>query len=323
MRQKAEGRKQEADGRKQRSISSAVCCLLCIVLCLLLPVQAKPRIAVWNPEQGTTSSRFQIDLEWLHQVASWLAEADCETTRLTTEQIDDAEQFSSAKFDALMLPGDAFPRRNTQALQRFAAEGGILISLGAGPVPFLTAIENQGGTWTPSPVTPDRAWETSDIYHKVLGLVYNDVPIRRDDGVHHEATPLFKKYLPENAMVPIIEKPLPSRWLLPRLGTTLYPLMGSKRADGSNTVPQLFIVQSPVQNQASGTTTDDNAAKMVVGLVAISDVFTRRRENGVWPLAKETLLALARIAGDLRKGALVLTPAEQIVLIDESPSDGE
>src|SRR5688572_4976372 len=126
-------------------MSRYFCCLL--ILLLSLSAHAKPRVAVWNPEHGTTSSRFNIDLEWLDQVAKWLKESDVETTRLTTEQIEDAEQFSAMKFDALMLPGDAFPRRNTQALQQFAEQGGILISLGAGPVPFLTAIENQGNTW--------------------------------------------------------------------------------------------------------------------------------------------------------------------------------
>lgn len=288
-------------------MSRFLCFLLFFALCF--SAQAKPRVAVWNPEQGTMSSRFKLDLQWLEQISKWLKESDVETARLTTEQIEDAEQFSSLKFDALMLPGDAFPRRNTQALQQFAEQGGILISLGAGPVPFLTAIENQGGAWTPSPVAPDKAWETSDIYTKVLGLVYNDVPARRDEGVRHEATPLFKKYLPENVVVPVMEKKLPSRWLVPRLGTTLYPLIRSKRADNLDTVPQLFVVQ----NKSADVTQ--------IGLVAISDVVTRSNEN--WLQTKETVVALAKIAADLRSGALLLTPDDQIVLMDEAPGDDE
>jgi putative intracellular protease/amidase len=290
-------------------MSRFLCYSLLLVFCL--SAQAKPRVALWNPEQGTTSSRFQIDLDWLNQIAGWLAESDVETTRLTAEQIEDTEQFSAGKFDALMLPGDAFPRRNTQALQQFAADGGILISLGAGPVPFLTAIENQGGTWTPSPVTPDKAWETSDIYHKVLGLVYNDVPARRADGVRHETTPLFRKYLPDQANLPAIEKKLPSRWLMPRMGATLYPLMRSKRADNLDTVPQLFVVQNKTPDATQ------------TGLIAVSDVFTRAHEKEVWPQAKATVVALARIAEDLRKDTLVLTPDDQIVLHDEAPGDEE
>jgi hypothetical protein len=178
-------------------------------------------------------------------------------------------------------------------------------------VPFLTAIENQGGTWTPSPVTPDRAWETSDIYNKVLGLVYNDVPARRADGVRHEVTPLFKKYLPDQGNLPVIEEKLPSRWLMPRMGTTLYPLIRSKRADNLDTVPQLFVVQNKTPDS------------MQTGLVAVSDVFTRAHEKEVWPQTKATVVALARIAEDLRKGALTLTPDDQIVLRDEAPGDEE
>src|SRR5688500_2361632 len=95
--------------RGYKAIVSLVLCLVSLVSCLLSPVcaaeakprAAVPRVAVWNPEQGTMSSRFQIDLEWLNQVASWLVEDGIETSRLTMEQIEDAEQFSAMKFDAL------------------------------------------------------------------------------------------------------------------------------------------------------------------------------------------------------------------------------
>ncbi len=226
-------------------------------------------------------------------------------SRLTAEQIEDSEQFSAKKFDALMLPGDAFPRHTTQSLQRFAAEGGILISLGAGPVPFLIAIEKPpGGTWTPSPVAPDKAWETSDIYNKVFGLVYNDVPARRDDGVRHEATPLFKKYLTAPPDAPVIQQPLPSRWLVPRLGAELYPLIRSRRADGLDTVPQLFIVQNKTPDATQ------------TGIVAISDFFTKATTG---PLAKQTVVALAKIAADLKSGALQLSPEDKMELRDDEP----
>ena len=179
----------------------------------------------------------------------------------------------------------------------------FLISLGAGPVPFLIAIEKPpGGTWTPSPVAPDKAWETSDIYNKVLGLVYNDVPTRRDDGVLHEATPLFKKYLTAPPEAPVIQQPLPSRWLVPRLGAELYPLMRSRRADGLDTVPQIFIVQNKTPDATQ------------TGIVAISDFFTKNS-----PIAQQTVLALAKIAADLKSGALQLSPEDKMELRDDQP----
>jgi hypothetical protein len=283
------------------------CLLILAVAFSIADAGAAPRVAVWNPETGTTSSRFKIDRDWLNRVAVWLTGGGVQVSRLSAEQIEDTEQFSAQKFDALFLPGDTFPRRDTNAMQRFAADGGILVSLGAGPVPFLTAIENPTGiTWTPSPVAPDKAWETSDIYGKVLGLVYDDVPARRDDGMRHEATPLFKKHLtaPE---APLITRPLPSRWLVPRLGAELYPLIRSRRADGRDTVPQLFIVR----NQADG--------HLLTGIVVVYDLFTRQENKETWPLARQTVTALARIAADLKSGALRLAPEDKIVLHDDEP----
>lgn len=286
--------------------------LLFLLFALLIGgANAKSRVAIWDPETGTTSSRFKIDLDWLNHVEKWLREGGVETARLTADQIENPVDFSATNFAAIILPGDAFPRRNTTALQRFALEGGILISLGAGPVPFLTAIENDGTGWRPAPVAPDRAWETSDIYDKVLGLIYNDVPARREDGVHHEATALFKKYLTAPPEAPVLQQKLPSRWLVPRPGTELYPLIRSRRADGHDTVPQLFIVRNKTPE---GTKT---------GFVAVSDVFTQTKNAQVWPLIQETVVALAKIAVDLRNNVLPLTPHDKIVLLDEAINDPE
>ncbi len=271
----------------------------------LAVAEAKPRIAIWNPETSTSSSRFKIDLDWLNQVAQWLAESGADTSRLSIDQLQDAEEFSAAKFDGLMLPGDAFPRRATLALQKFSADGGLLISLGAGPVPFLAGIEKYpDGVWMPSPVTPDKGWETSEIYGKVLGLAYNDVPARRDDGTRHEATPLFKKYLPPLFDVPLVEKKLPSRWLVPRPGAEIFPLMRSYRADGSDSVPQLFIVRNKTPE---GTR---------MGIVAISDFFTRNSPTSP-QFAPQTVIALAKIAADLKNGLLPLSPEQKMDLRDD------
>lgn len=264
-----------------------------------------PRVAVWNPQQGTTSSRFKIDLEWLNEVTRWLDEAGVQTTRLTTEAIDDEALFSAQKFDAAFFPGDAFPRRNTKSLQRFADEGGVLVALGAGPVPFLNAINAApDGTWGPSPTAPNFAWETSDIYGKSLGLVYDDVAARRSEGIQHEATALFKKYLPVEATLPPIAQRLPSRWLLPRMGADIYPLIRSKRADGLDTVPQLFMVKNEKR----------------YGIVAISDTFTKASNPPAWALTKPTIVALAKIATDLKSGVLILTPEDKITLRDDEPA---
>ncbi len=115
------------------------------------PAHAAPRVAVWNPEAGTKEGRFKLDLEHLSQVTQWLKDAGIGAERVTAE-INDTTQ----KFDALMLPGDNFPRLSTTALQKFAQDGGVLISLGEnGRVPFLVGIEKKpDNTWTMAPRSP-------------------------------------------------------------------------------------------------------------------------------------------------------------------------
>lgn len=276
---------------------------LCLFLMFsaLAPVYAAtPSVAVWNPEKGTSETRFKIDLDYLDRVSQWLMDAGFEVARVTAEQINNENSFSAQKFDALMLPGDTFPRMNTQALQKYSDEGGVLVALGAGKVPFNIAIEKEAdGRWTMSPKTPTFAWQSSDIYFKSLGMRYIYNPGKHDQGVINSATPLLKKYLPN---APDINQRLLSFWVVPiDVGgkpTEYYPLVRSCRYDGADVVPQLFITKCGRR----------------LGIIAVNELFTHELNAKLWPLARETVVALARIAADLRSGTLSLSSEMKIDL---------
>ena len=177
---------------------------------------AAPRVAVFDAGLGTTETRFKLDSAHLDQVTSWLKEAGIEAVRVNADQINDPAAFGADRFDALMMPGDSFPLSDAKSLQKFADNGGVLVSLGqGGRVPFLVGIAPKpDGTWTMSPAQPAFAWQSDAIYG-ALGIHYEYNPGKHDQGVVNSATPLLQKYLPK---APDIPGKLPSVWLTPTVG---------------------------------------------------------------------------------------------------------
>jgi len=102
---------------------------LALVPALMAVEAGAPRVAVWNPEKGTKESRFQIDLAAYDKAAEWLRAAGIEVSRVTAGDLNDPAKFSAARFDALMMRGDTFPRAAAKSLQKFADDGGILVAL--------------------------------------------------------------------------------------------------------------------------------------------------------------------------------------------------
>ncbi len=286
------------------SISRIATSVLLVSLALLGCAQSSradaPRVAVWDPVFGTSEGRFKIDPKSLDQVAAWLQKGGAQVSRVSTDELGDAAKFSAARFDALFLPGDSFPRAATAALQKFAAEGGVLVGLNA-RVPFNVAIapETDGKSWTMSPKTPTFAWQSGDINFKSLGLRYIYNPAKHDQGVKNLATPLLKKYLPD---APDILEKLPSGWIVPTdvdgVKTTYYPLVRSLRVDGADTTPQLYLTQNGKR----------------LGIISSNPWYTLGTDPQRWPLAEKTVVALAQIANDYRDGKLKLTPADAIDL---------
>lgn len=259
---------------------------------------AAPRVAVWDPASSAIEGRFKIDPAYLDQVTAWLQKSGASVARVKAEEFGHANLFSAAKFDALFLPGDAFPRAQSGDLQKFADQGGVLVALN-GKVPFNVAIAREGESWVLSPKEPKFAWQSGDVYFKALGLKYIYNPAKHDQGVQNTATPLFKKYLPE---APDVAGKLPSYWIVPSeangVKTTYYPLVRSRRVDGADTTPQLYLAQNGQR----------------LGIISTNDWYTRASDPEKWPLAEKTVVALAQIAADYRAGKLQLSPSDAIVL---------
>ena len=252
-----------------------------VFLIASMALAGEPRVAVWNPEQGTREFRFKLDLAQLAAAAATL-----QAQRLTTEQLDGL----AAKCDVLVLPGDSVPKAGLAALQKFTDEGGVLVAL-AGRIPFLVAIEKgQDGGWTMAPKEPTFAWQTEALLgHLGLHYVYNVG--MHDQGVRHTATPLLKKYLPD-ATEPGSRK-LTSNFLVPN-GGEIYPLIRSQRIDGADVTPQLYVVQNGKRR----------------AIIATLDPYLKE---------PKTLAAVVRLAKDLRDGTLKLTPEMQVKLAQTPP----
>jgi len=267
-------------------------------------VQAQePRVAVWNPEKGTNESRFSLNLKSADQAAAWLKESGCQVERLTAEQIADANAFNADKFDALMLQGDGFPKADLPAIKSFAAKGGVLVSLGA-KIPFLIAMEKEkDGFWTMAPKTPAFAWQSVEV----LGLygmryVYNET--MQDKGVEHNPTSLLEKYLP--AARPI-KGNVRGWWIIPTetggAKGLVYPLVRSKRADGVDTTPQIFIAKSGSKH----------------AIFCLNEWYADGSKPALWPCSKELVLAFAKIAKDLKSGSLDLSKEAAVEIGENTP----
>ncbi len=245
-------------------------------LTAILAWSGEPRVAVWDPERGTREFRFKLDLVQLDAAASAL-----QARRVTTEQLDDL----AAKYDVLILPGDSVPKSGLTALQTFTDQGGVLVAL-SGRIPFLVAIEKEpDGWWTMAPKNPTFAWQTEALLGH-LGLRYVFNVGMHDQGVMHTVTPLLKQYVPDAA--DLSQGKLAGNFFVPT-GGEVYPLIRSRRIDGADVIPQLYVVQNGKRRE----------------IIATLDSYLKETK---------TLVAMAHLAGDLRDGTLILTPEMRVEL---------
>lgn len=261
---------------------------------------ATPRLAVWDPQVGTHETRFQIDRAFHDQAAAWLRTGGCTVTRLTAAQVADPTVLRAADFDAYVSAGDAVPRAAIPNLLAFAEQGGVLMALDA-RIPFVVAIApDQDGNWTMSPQEPKFAWQSETILNAIGGsYIYS--PGLHDAGVHHTATPLLKKYLPDAPDIPNAK--LRSNFIPAANGGMYYPLLRSQRYDGQDTTPQMWVMRKGKRT----------------AIVSCSDRYTGCTETNVWPIGHATLVALAHLAQDLHRGTLTLTPDMALALDEHMP----
>ncbi len=276
--------------------------ILCTINILAEEVNS-PKIAVWNPEKGTSESRFSLDLKALDKASVWLKEAGCKVERLTAEQINDPKLFNADNFDALMINGDAFPKMNIQAYKSFVEKGGVLVSLGA-KIPFLIAIAKEtDGSWTMSPKTPAFAWQSMEIL-KLFNMKYVYNEAMHDKGVEHAPTQLLKNYLPDAKE---IKGNIRGWWMIPYSDASgkgeVYPLIRSKRLDGLDTTPQIFIAKKG-ENKA---------------IFCLNEWFTDESDTKRWTSSKELVVAFAKIAKDLKDKKIDLSKETPIQISENTP----
>jgi hypothetical protein len=258
------------------------------------------RVAVWDPQFGTEERYFTVDRALLDQAAGWLREAKIDVQRLTARQLESPDSLSAGQFDALVMDGRTFPRPAAPALLRFLDEGGVLVALDS-TVPFLIGIEPNAAhsAWTVSPSEPKFAWESKQILD-ALGLQYVYAPPLHDQAANYTATPLLKRYLPD-APDPGRGK-LPSRWLVPIHTRTVngeyYPLIRSRRFDGVEAMPLVYVVRNGVRT----------------AIVSGNRLFTDGSQPKVFPGGAAMVVAMARLAGDLHRGAIALNAADRVEL---------
>jgi uncharacterized cupredoxin-like copper-binding protein len=245
-------------------------------------------LAVWEPVRNTQASRFTISKDFLDKTAATLKEAGVVVERLTAEQVSDSARFSADRFDAFLLQGDAFPEANIEVYRRFLDSGGILIALAAeGPFEIKIA-QAPDGAWRLAPESPNFAWQTTAL-HEHLGLKFDWHMDMGMSGAIHEPTALLKRYLPTAQS---LREPLPNRWFIPTTGR-MVPLIRSTMATGPDYTPQMYVAE--------------NGKRRAIICA-----------NERW-LTREMLLALARMAADLRHGRvdlgkeLAVTPPSELV----------
>ncbi|MBC8101726.1 MAG: hypothetical protein H7Z41_03970 [Cytophagales bacterium] len=250
--------------------------------------ETAPRIAIWNPGGDITGPRFRLSSTFLRQTAERLRTAGVRAELLTAEEIRDPARFSAGRFDALMLEGSALPEANIPAYQKFLDDGGVLIALAAdNPFEIKIAPGSNSG-WRLSPESPPFAWQTHALYES-LGMVYHTERDFSASGVTHTPSSLLKKYVPG---VKPFTKILTNRWYVPDMlsGSKFYPLVRSQMADGRDYTPQMYLVANGKRH----------------AILCASALFTTGQDTTAWPLGTETLTGIARLAQDLRRGAVSL-----------------
>ncbi len=290
--------------------------LMCLsTLSLLVQVNGQPieqplRVAVWDPQFGSNEGRFTIRMDLHDQAAQWLTQAGMAVQRITSDQVADPAQFSAQRFDVFVHQGDIIPRNNIESLKQFTDQGGVVVVLAA-KIPWLMGVETSGTgkdrQWRLSPANPRFAWETQDLLRHV-GMRYVYSPGQHDQGRHHHATELLKKYWPQVPM--IAEQMLPHRWVIPMTtdqGTgEVYPLMRSFRMDDRETMPQVWVARLGKH----------------MAVISGSDLFTGNSNPALWSAGREMVSAMVRLAGDLRHGKVNLNDFEKSVISDRTPPPG-
>jgi hypothetical protein len=250
-----------------------------------------PRVAIWSPEPTEKNGLVQIDPGVCAAAADALKQNGIPATRLTVAELNDASRFSSATFDALMLEGNLIPAECQPALKNFADGGGVIVALAA-PAPFfLSVAKDAQGSWQLSPPKPEYAWERRD-FMGFLGIHLDYPQGESDMGIGHSPTRLLLKYLPGAAE---ISGTLPSRWVRPDGNAEFYPLLRSHRSDLHDAMPSLYLVRKDKR----------------FTIVSTSAVLTAGADPKLWPRSAATVVALARLAVDLRQGNVTLTPDMQ------------
>ncbi len=280
---------------------------------------ASPRIAVWDPVVTTETARFSVDAGYARRVGGWLEEAGIEVRLLTAEQIAAPALFSAARFDALFMQGGAIPRRVIAACLAFLRAGGVLVAL-ASPNCFEIGIEQGAdGRWRLSPEEPRFAWQVPDI-HEALGFEFRPSTEMINAGVHHTPAGLLTRYLPGACDV---TRPLAARWLVPRTAA-FHALIRSRMAGGQDYTPQVMVCvngdcRAILCSSGFWTAGPDHDQIVGIGGQFRSIAFrpgAEGSEAAEWPFAREMVVAFARLAADLRAGALVLSPRDVVRPVD-------
>jgi len=260
---------------------------LIVLLALGFVRQAKAqRVAIWDPEHGTSEppNRLTLDLPRLHQVGDWLTGAGITPQWVTASQMEDPTAFSAAQFDVLVMTGDSFPEQDVPALTKFEDGGGILIALN-GRIPFNARIvPKPDGSWDLSP-NIGFDWQSTEVMN-LIGVQYIFDAAKLDQGVHHSVTPLLKSYVPDAPDIP--DQTLTSMWLVPMTETkaAFYPLIRSRRVDGADVTPQIFV----------------SRAGKHTAIISLSSDWTEGTNPDLWTVAKETAVGLVKLALDLKAG---------------------
>lgn len=256
---------------------------------------AAPRIAIWNPEEGTSESRVSIKLNQVQSVAKVLEKSGSLVSILTAKDIANPAVFSASGFDALLFIGNGFPRAVIPATKKFSDEGGVLVSLDAA-VPFLIALEQGNDNfWKLSPNSPPFAWQTDEVL-KHIGLKYLFEPEKHSQGVRHTPTPLLNSLA---GPFPSFNGRLDSRWVIPIDGAEYIPLIRSHRSDGLDVPGPLYVIKNGVRTS----------------ILCTSPLFTLNDSPALWSHSDATLAAVAKLAMNIRSGKWV--PArEDIVALD-------
>ncbi len=273
--------------------------LLVLLMAFATSLLAQTRVAVWDPQKGTSEIRFRLDPAAHDRVAGWLETDGITVSRVTAEQVADPVAFSASQYDVFVLAGEAVPRDTFANLKKFTEDGGVVVAFDA-TVPFLIGIAKEpDGSWTMSPKTPTFAWQTNELLAH-FGLVYHYDTTRHNLGFHHRITPLFKKYLP--GVADIEDHRLPSLWVAQHKDEKqrgkIYPLIRSLRIDGKDAPPQIYLAER-----------DGRRA-----IICIGRVFTEGNNPQLWSAARETVVAMARLAGDLKSGKVTPGAEDEIQL---------